>query len=549
MHVRIRRALATTAAGVLLAAASVGTAYADEVINNVDATVDSTAELVPLTAGDSRTVELWVKNQNERDGDTEGPCNLAGDAFIVVNVSSSEPGVATVTPTSASIAACGPEGAVSLTVRALVAGTSTVSVSRAGGNAPGNFDFAPATFRVVVSDPVVTNTPPVVTVAGFTDGDIFELGVDELPTPGCSVQDAEDADELARPSVEALSGPLAAYGLGTVTVTCSYTDKGQLTGTDSATYTVVDTGDPVITDLGPTPKAPDGSNGWYVTAVTNTFRATDSGAGFETTLAPKLLAYEFTGSTGTAEGADLTVGSGSVTDVAGNAAESISSAPFDVDLSDPLLNVSGPADHASFDLCAAGTPTRPTFDPFDGVSGVDEELTADTWTSPATASGVGAYTYTATATDHAGRSTTERRTYTSSYGSAFTGVQQPINGGATESLADDSSRFKLGSTVPVKFKLVCGTAPIDNAVARLNVKKSDGTPDPGTEEAVSTAASTSGNLFRYDSTSGQYVFNLSTKSGYTNTNGTTVSFAAGTFTLSIMLDDGTFRSVNIQLVK
>jgi hypothetical protein len=61
-------------------------------------------------------------------------------------------------------------------------------------------------------------------------------------------------------------------------------------------------------------------------------------------------------------------------------------------------------------------------------------------------------------------------------------------------------------------------------------EKADNKPDAGVNEATSMLAATTGNLFRYDATSGQYIFNLSTKSGYTNANGTT-------------------RSVNMQLVK
>jgi len=53
-----------------------------------------------------------------------------------------------------------------------------------------------------------------------------------------------------------------------------------------------------------------------------------------------------------------------------------------------------------------------------------------------------------------------------------------------------------------------------------------------------------------DATSQQYIFNLSTKIGYTNPDGTTISsFSEGTWTLSILLDDGTSRSINIQLVQ
>lgn len=388
------------------------------------------------------------------------------------------------------------------------------------------------------------NTAPVVDVTGFNDAASYEIGTPI--TPGCSVKDAEDTGESATPQLSGPVGPLSAYGLGAVTVTCSYTDTGGLTGTDVATYTIVDTGAPVITDLGPTAN-PDGRNDWYITAVTNKFRATDGGAGFPTET-PKLLTKDWTFSTSTGEGSAVTVGSGTVSDVAGNTATAIDSAAFKVDLSDPQLNVTGAASGTTYDVCSAGVPTRPTFHPYDAISGLDGTEN-DTWSAPSTATGVGTYAYTATATDVASRKSSESRTYTSVYGSAFTGVTQPINGGATAALDDDSSRFKQGSTVPVKFSLTCGGSPVAGAVAKLNVKKADSNPDPGTDEAVSTAASTTGNLFRYDATAGQYIFNLSTKNGYTNPNGTTVVFTAGTYTLSVLLDDGSYRSVNIQLTK
>jgi hypothetical protein len=55
-------------------------------------------------------------------------------------------------------------------------------------------------------------------------------------------------------------------------------------------------------------------------------------------------------------------------------------------------------------------------------------------------------------------------------------------------------------------------------------------------EAVSTSAATTGNLFRYDPTSGQYIFNLGTK-----------TLSAGTYSLRIDLQDGVIRTVNITL--
>lgn len=54
-------------------------------------------------------------------------------------------------------------------------------------------------------------------------------------------------------------------------------------------------------------------------------------------------------------------------------------------------------------------------------------------------------------------------------------------------------------------------AGISNATTRLSYAQLTGS-DPGpVNEASSTASATSGNLFRYDETSGQYVFNWSKK--------------------------------------
>jgi hypothetical protein len=155
-------------------------------------------------------------------------------------------------------------------------------------------------------------------------------------------------------------------------------------------------------------------------------------------------------------------------------------------------------------------------------------------------------------------------TLTIVYGSGFLGFQQPINGGltpvlntmtqtqATQAYSDDTSRFKLGSTVPVKFELRdANGAPVTNATnIRLFVSQADSKPDPGVDEVYSTSAATTGNLFRLaDATTGQYIFNLSTKSGFTSGGVTTAFTSQGTYKLSAVLDDGTSRSVNIQLVK
>ena len=112
---------------------------------------------------------------------------------------------------------------------------------------------------------------------------------------------------------------------------------------------------------------------------------------------------------------------------------------------------------------------------------------------------------------------------------AWSNVLQPVN-------ADGSSIFKLGSTVPVKFQLTGASAGITNLSARLYLQRI-GAGTTGTSlEAISTSNATTGNLFRFDATSGQYIFNLATK-----------TLSAGTYRLQMNLGDGVLRTVTISL--
>ena len=102
---------------------------------------------------------------------------------------------------------------------------------------------------------------------------------------------------------------------------------------------------------------------------------------------------------------------------------------------------------------------------------------------------------------------------------------------------DGSSIFKLGSTIPVKFQLRDAAGNfVTNAVAKLYLTKIDNAVEGSELEAVSTSAASTGNLFRC--ADNQYIFNLGTK-----------SLTAGTWRLTIVLDDGTSRYVDISLRK
>jgi hypothetical protein len=274
---------------------------------------------------------------------------------------------------------------------------------------------------------------------------------------------------------------------------------------------------------------PANGYGWNNTDVNVSFSCGDNLSGVASCGPNQTLSNEGAGQSA----------SGTAVDNAGNSSATATVSGINIDKTPPSLNISGAASGA-FNICS-GVPSRPSFNPTDLLSTVLSY--SDSWTTPTTAAGVGTYTYTAQADDKAGNHAQDSRTYDVTYGGAFGGYLQPIN-------SDGSSRFKLGSTIPVKFQLLCGSTPIATAVAKLYVAKGDAVPDPGVDEAISTAASTTGNLFRYDSTAQQYIFNLSTKLGYTNPGSSTAtSFSQGTWTLKILLDDNTWRSINVQLVR
>ncbi len=104
---------------------------------------------------------------------------------------------------------------------------------------------------------------------------------------------------------------------------------------------------------------------------------------------------------------------------------------------------------------------------------------------------------------------------------------QPIN-------TDNSSVYKIGSTIPVKFALTGSAAGITNLTAKLSYAKITNSLVGSFAEATSTSAADVGSLFRYDSTGKQYIFNLSTK-----------GFTQGSYELRVDLGDGISHTVII----
>jgi hypothetical protein len=210
--------------------------------------------------------------------------------------------------------------------------------------------------------------------------------------------------------------------------------------------------------------------------------------------------------------------SATVKDAVGN--ESVStSVGTQVDADAPGLSVTCPAA-----VLLNAPAVLATIAANDAESGL---ATDPSGTQPIDTSTVGPKTTTATAIDNVGHVTTKSCTTEVHY--MFSGLLQPVN-------PDGSSIFKLGSTVPVKFRLTDAQGVgIDTAVGNLTLAKVSDNVDGTFVEAISTSAATTGTLFR-STGSGGYIFNLSTK-----------GLSTGTWALKVALDDGTEYRTHISL--
>ncbi len=234
-----------------------------------------------------------------------------------------------------------------------------------------------------------------------------------------------------------------------------------------------------------------------------------------------------------ASGSTFPVGTTTVTCSATDRAGNTASGSFPVTVTDTTAPVISklPANMAPTATSAAGAVanwTAPSAtDNLDGP--VPVTCASATGLTSGSTFPLGTTTVTCTATDKAGNTASGSFTVTVTY--SWSGLLQPVN-------SDGSSIFKLGSTVPVKFKLTNGSAGITNATAKVYYAKVSNGVAGSELEGTSIAAADSGNTFRYDATNDQYIFNLGTK-----------GLSEGTYQLRIDLGDGVLRTVNISLKK
>ena len=380
-------------------------------------------------------------------------------------------------------------------------GTTTVTCTAidAAGNKGSN------SFTVKVVD---TTAPEVQAPANMVVGNTSGTGADNVVYTGAS------ASDLVSGNLPVTCTPASGstFALGINTVTCKATDAAGNIGTNTFTIEVQDRTKPTVTvpaDITAEATAASGATVSYM-GVT----ASDDVDGPLTATCSK--------ASGTVFPLGTTTVTCSATDKAGNKGDNTFTVTVE-DTTAPNLTVS--ASKSATATSAAGavvTYTAPT-----ATDLVDGAVSATCDAASGSTFALGSTTVVCTATDKAGNIGTESFTVTVT--TAWSNVLQPVN-------TNGSSIFKLGSTVPVKFQLTGASAGITDLGARLYLQRVGTTPTGSELEAISTSSATTGNLFRYDATNGQYIFNLGTK-----------TLTVGTYQLRVDLGDGVSRTVNISL--
>jgi hypothetical protein len=384
------------------------------------------------------------------------------------------------------------------TVFELGATTVTCTATDAAGNT------GTGSFTVRVVD---TTAPEVTAPANLVVGN-------DSPTGATVAYTGASATDLVDGSVPVSCAPASGshFDLGTTTVTCSAEDAAGNTGKATFTVEVQDWTKPVVTVPSDITQEATGPAGAAVSYIGVT--AADDVDG------------PLTATCSQASGTVFALGTTTVTCSAKDKAGNVGDNSFTVTVEDttaPNLTVSA----ARTAVATSANGATVTYAAPTATDLVDGSVAASCDTPSGSVFPLGVTTVTCTATDQAGNTGTE--TFTVTVTAAWSGVLQPVN-------ADGSSLFKLGSTVPVKFQLTGASAGISDLAARLYLQRLGAAATGTSLEAISTSSATTGNLFRYDATSGQYVFNLSTK-----------PLSTGTYQLRIDLGDGVTRVVNISL--
>jgi hypothetical protein len=267
-----------------------------------------------------------------------------------------------------------------------------------------------------------------------------------------------------------------------------------------------------------------GTNGWYTSNVTV------HTAGSDSVSSPVTCTLDQQQTTETAAQAF----NGSCTN---NAGLSTNATALTVKLDKTAPTISSANDGQSYQLGSSQTVTFSCSD-LGALSGLASCNGSVANLSSLSTTPVGPHSYSVNASDNAGNTSAKTIGYTVGY--RFDGFLQPINDTAHQ-VGLYESKFKLGSTVPVKLQLKNGggTAVQAATVPGFSYKKLGSSCDSLTDtESTVAVDATSGSSFRWDSSLAGYIYNFSTK-----------SLTAGEYRIYASLDDGSTQTVDLCMTR
>ena len=508
------------------------------------------AGLNTITAGSSTTITYQLVGNNAPSGDVSG-CDATSANPVTVTITKP---AAVSGPSSFQFTGCGNPNKVQITFSSNTPGTYSITHAISGGVSGSLFNNN-ADFSLTVSAVTPTNTAPTLNLSS-------DLTAEATSASGAVVNytvTASDAEDGAlSPSCSPASG--STFSIGVTQVNCSVTDSGGLTTSGMFNVTVQDTTAPTLNLSNVTAEA-TGPSGAAVTysasasdlvdgsitpscspasgsifplgtttvncsasdAAGNTSNASFSVSVVDTTpptvTVPANMTVEATGPSGAvanfsasasdtvdgplaatctpASGSTFPLGTTTVNCSATDAAGNTGNATFTVKVQDttaPTLTL--PANMTVSATSAAGaavTFSASATDIVDGSVAVSCTPASGSTFAPGTT------TVTCSATDAAGNTASGSFTVTVKF--QLLGFYQPVDMGIM-------NNTKGGSTVPLKFEVFAGTTELTNTsivqtfTQRINCAA-------GTGDDIEQYA-TGNTTLRYDTTSGQFIFNWQT---------------------------------------
>lgn len=555
-----------------LAFAPAGALFADVVSNNLDGTVDASVESVALAVGATQNVTFTLTLEN---GDGDNGCNVDGAAESVTFNINGDTAAATAdvpsitfTGTGGSGSGCGSKNIV---VTANGVGTTHFTLSVGANNTgAGTYNLAPAAFDVTVTAPIVkqdptvsvTNSPQVYSgapIAAVVNGSVvgvvsdikydgssttptnagtYNITADFAPTDAVHYNNLNDAVAGTfvinkAPSGCVITGFTGTYdgtahgttgtcdGTGTLDLGASYTDVpgGSADWTYSGDTNHESDSGTVTIEISQAPSTVTVSCGGpytYTGLAQTPCTATASGVGMTDIDVTVSIVYSDNTNAGTASADASWDGDTNHTGSVGSSSFTIDPAVLTVtvDNKSKLQGASDPAFTFQYSGFVNGeTDAVVTTAPTCTVAGVH----ANPGDYPIVCSGAAATNYTVMYVDGT--------LHVFSLASVFHGFFAPVS----LSLKD----FQKNSTIPVKFALDGGFGRFYGGEATLQVRKQG---DVSWTNAQASGGSNNGNIFRYDASAGQYIFNLSTKMG--------IFKAGSTYDLRIVLNGVEYQPLN-----